>query len=328
MNPLRPVILAAAGSPRLAKAVTTVPATAAVVRRFVAGADRAALLPVLRELLADGRRVSVDFLGENTVDPAQADAVVAEYLALIADLATLGDVPGIALGPRWARALEVSVKLTALGRELPEPARATGNRGTDATGGRGLPTAADRLRTICGAAERAGVWVTVDAEDHTGTAETLATVHALRPEFPWLGVVLQSYLHRTEADCGSFTDARVRLCKGAYNEPPEVAFQDSAEVTDSYLRCLDVLMHGDGYPMVASHDPVLVDAAIAAGRTRYEHQMLYGVRDLEQRRLAREGRAVRVYVPYGTEWYGYLTRRLAERPANLGFFLRALVSRG
>ncbi|WP_067652815.1 proline dehydrogenase family protein [Nocardia harenae] len=312
MNPLRPVILAAAGSPRLAKAVTTVPITAAVVRRFVAGADRGALLPVLRELLADGRRVSVDFLGENTTDPAQADAVVAEYLALIADLATLADAPGTELGPRWARPLEVSVKLTALGRELPG----------------GHTTAADRLRTICGAAERAGVWVTVDAEDHTGTAETLATVHTLRAEFPWLGVVLQSYLHRTEADCGGFTDARVRLCKGAYNEPPEVAFQHGAEVTDSYLRCLDVLMHGDGYPMVASHDPVLVEAAIEAGRTRYEHQMLYGVRDLEQRRLAAEGRAVRVYVPYGTEWYGYLTRRLAERPANLGFFLRALVSRG
>lgn len=319
MNPLRPVILAAAGSPRLAKAVTTVPVTAAVVRRFVAGADRAALLPVLRELLADGRRVSVDFLGENTTDPEQADAVVAEYLALIADLATLADVPGVALGPHWARPLEVSVKLTALGRELPEPARADGSRGTNA--------AADRLRTICAAAERAGIWVTVDAEDHTGTAETLATVHALRAEFPWLGVVLQSYLHRTEADCGSFTDARVRLCKGAYNEPPEVAFQHAAEVTDAYLRCLDVLMHGDGYPMVATHDPALVAAAVAAGRPRYEHQMLYGVRDLEQRRLAAEGRAVRVYVPYGTEWYGYLTRRLAERPANLGFFLRALVSR-
>ncbi|MFC8044292.1 proline dehydrogenase family protein [Nocardia sp. NPDC057353] len=309
MNPLRPVILAAAGSPRLAKAVTTVPITAAVVRRFVAGADRAALLPVLRELLADGRRVSVDFLGENTTDPAQADAVVTEYLALLADLATLADAPGTELGPEWAVPLEVSVKLSALGRALPEP------------------KAVDRLRTICAAAERANIWVTVDAEDHTATAGTLAAVHALRPEFPWLGVVLQSYLHRTEADCGSFTDARVRLCKGAYNEPPEVAFQHSAEVTDSYLRCLDVLMNGAGYPMVASHDPVLVEAAIGAGRTRYEHQMLYGVRDLEQRRLAAEGRAVRVYVPYGTEWYGYLTRRLAERPANLGFFLRALVSR-
>ncbi|MEV0359009.1 proline dehydrogenase family protein [Nocardia sp. NPDC050697] len=310
MNPLRPVILAAAGSPRLAKAVTTVPITAAVVRRFVAGADRAALLPVLRGLLADGRRVSVDFLGENTTDPAQADAVVAEYLALIADLATLADAPGTELGPEWAVPLEVSVKLSALGQALPEP------------------KAVDRLRTICAAAERANIWVTVDAEDHTATAGTLATVHALRAEFPWLGVVLQSYLHRTEADCGSFTDARVRLCKGAYNEPPEVAFQHSAEVTGSYLRCLDVLMHGDGYPMVATHDPALVEAAIEAGKSRYEHQMLYGVRELEQRRLAAEGRAVRVYVPYGTEWYGYLTRRLAERPANLGFFLRALVSRG
>jgi proline dehydrogenase len=146
---------------------------------------------------------------------------------------------------------------------------------------------------------------------------------------------LQAYLHRTEADCRELAgpDSRIRLCKGAYREPHTVAFQRSAEVTDSYLRCLEILMRGAGYPMVATHDPVLILAAeqlaaeIGRGPQQFEHQMLYGIRDAEQLRLAAEGNVMRVYVPYGSQWYGYLTRRLAERPANLTFFLRALVSK-
>ncbi|MBF6210847.1 proline dehydrogenase family protein [Nocardia puris] len=311
MNPLRPVILAAAASPRMKRMLTGAPITADIVRRFVAGESRAELIPVVRELLASGRSVSVDFLGENTTDRARADATVAEYLSLINDLASFGAPAG---------AVEVSVKLSALGQALP---------------GDGPAIATENLRTLCTKAVEAGVWVTVDAEDHTTTDATLATVRALRPEFPWLGAVLQAYLHRTEADCAAFAgpESRIRLCKGAYREPAEVAFQRSAEVTDSYLRCLEILLRGEGYPMVATHDPVLILAterlAAETGRTpaRYEQQMLYGVRDLEQRRLAEAGATVRVYVPYGDEWYGYLTRRLAERPANLTFFLRALVSK-
>uniref|UniRef100_UPI000594E317 proline dehydrogenase family protein n=1 Tax=Nocardia vinacea TaxID=96468 RepID=UPI000594E317 len=189
------------------------------------------------------------------------------------------------------------------------------------------------LRILCTKAAQAGVWVTVDAEDHTTTEATLTTVREVRTEFPWLGAVLQAYLHRTEADCRELSGSRIRLCKGAYREPHTVAYQRSAEVTDSYLRCLEILMCGAGYPMVATHDPVLVLAAeqLAAetgrGPDRFEHQMLYGIRDPEQLRLAAAGNAMRVYVPYGSQWYGYLTRRLAERPANLTFFLRALVSK-
>ncbi|MDI6630331.1 MAG: proline dehydrogenase family protein, partial [Rhodococcus sp. (in: high G+C Gram-positive bacteria)] len=147
--------------------------------------------------------------------------------------------------------------------------------------------------------------------------------------------VLQAYLRRTEADCRDLSGprSRIRLCKGAYNEPSSVAFQSAREVSDSYLRCLRVLMNGRGYPMVASHDPEMIDAAeqfaASAGRSseEFEFQMLYGIRDPEQRRLVDAGRHVRVYVPYGSQWYGYFMRRLAERPANLMFFARSVLSR-
>jgi proline dehydrogenase len=147
--------------------------------------------------------------------------------------------------------------------------------------------------------------------------------------------VLQAYLRRTEADCRDLATAgsRVRLCKGAYREPESVAYQSRMDVDRSYARCLGVLMAGDGYPMVASHDPRIVTlagrVAEETGRDKgsYEYQMLYGIRPDEQRRLAAEGQKVRVYIPYGQEWYGYLMRRLAERPSNAMFFLRSLMSK-
>ena len=179
------------------------------------------------------------------------------------------------------------------------------------------------------------MWATVDAEDHTTTDRRCPIVRDLRVDFPWLGVVLQAYLRRTLGDCEQFaaTGARVRLCKGAYDEPASVAYRDHAAVTESYLRCLRVLMAGSGYPMVASHDPQIIAAVSALARDSgrsagdFEYQMLYGIRDGEQRRLADAGNQVRVYVPFGTQWYGYFMRRLAERPANLAFFLRALAER-
>ena len=218
------------------------------------------------------------------------------------------------------RPLEVSLKLSALGQALPRD---------------GEKIARENARTICERAQRVGAWVTVDAEDHTTTDSTLSIVRDLRVEFPWLGTVLQSYLKRTQGDCEEFaaSGARIRLCKGAYDEPASVAYRDRDEVTDSYLRCLRVLMAGSGYPMVASHDPEIIDAVPAMARENhrgvddFEYQMLYGIRDAEQRRLADAGNHVRVYVPFGTQWYGYFVRRIAERPANLTFFLRALAER-
>jgi proline dehydrogenase len=181
----------------------------------------------------------------------------------------------------------------------------------------------------------AGTTVTLDMEDHTTTDATLESLAELRADYPWVGAVVQSYLRRTEADCRDLATvgSRVRLCKGAYNEPESVAFQKRADVDASYTRCLAVLMNGAGYPMVATHDPALVTAAEALVRTTkrkpdsYEFQMLYGIRPDEQLRLAGDRHLVRVYTPYGDDWYGYLMRRLAERPANVRFFLRALASR-
>ena len=216
--------------------------------------------------------------------------------------------------------LEVSLKLSALGQALPKD---------------GDKIALENAHAICERAQQVGAWVTVDAEDHTTTDSTLSIVRELRTEFDWLGTVLQAYLKRTEADCAEFaaSGARIRLCKGAYDEPAAVAYRDPAEVTESYLRCLRVLMGGSGYPMVASHDPAIIAAVpglareFGRGTDRFEYQMLYGIRDGEQLRLAGEGNHVRVYVPFGSEWYGYFVRRLAERPANLMFFLRALAQR-
>ncbi|MGI8697111.1 MAG: proline dehydrogenase family protein, partial [Mycobacteriales bacterium] len=212
---------------------------------------------------------------------------------------------------------EVSLKLSAVGQRLDDA------------------MTLDNTAAVCTAAEKAGTTVTLDMEDHTTTDLTLNTLCALRRDFPATGAVLRAYLRRTEGDCRQLASAgsRVRLCKGAYAEPESVAYQRRDEVDRSYVQCLNVLMAGPGRPMVASHDPRII--AIAAERARhyhrrqdsFEYQLLYGIRPDEQKRLAASGATVRVYVPYGDEWYGYLMRRLAERPANVGFFLRSLLSR-
>nr|WP_134003472.1 proline dehydrogenase family protein [Streptomyces sp. 846.5] len=303
----RQLLLAAARSPAARRAVVTAPLSRSLVRRFIAGEDREAALRAVDRLIVRGLHVSVDHLGEDTADPAGADAVRDEYRALLARLGEAGT------GSR----AEVSVKLSALGSAL----------------GAGGPVAAlERARAVCEAAAAAGTTVTLDMEGHSTTDDTLAAAAELRADFPRTGVVLQSCLRRTEGDLRELLHAgsRVRLVKGAYAEPPGVAFQDRAEVDRAYVRCLRLLMEGHGYPMVATHDPRLIAIAgalaVRAGRPQgsYEFQMLYGIRFEEQRRLAAAGETVRVYVPYGDEWYGYFMRRLAERPANLAFFLRSL----
>jgi proline dehydrogenase len=274
-----------------------------LVGRFVAGTTDDQVLAVARHLAAD-RLVTIDRLGEDTTDRARADATVEAYVSL---LGRLDD-----LAPR----VEVSVKLSALGQRL--------DRDAD-------KIALESARRVCAAAAAAATTVTVDMEDHTTTEATLETVRELRVDFPWVGAVLQSQLRRTEADCRDLICAgsRVRLCKGAYAEPASVAFTTRADVDRSYTRCLEILMAGDGLPMVATHDPRLVDAARRLGRGRsYELQMLHGVRPAAQTALAADGEALRVYLPYGTEWFGYFMRRLGERPANLTFFARSLLTRG
>ena len=158
-------------------------------------------------------------------------------------------------------------------------------------------------------------------------------VRSLRGDFPEVGTVLQAYLRRTEDDCTEFAaaGARIRLCKGAYAEPPSVAFPDRRLIDEAYLRCLRILMKGNGYPMVASHDPVIIEAAalLAAevGREpdNWEHQMLYGIRRDLQKELAQEGYRVRAYIPYGRDWYAYFSRRIAETPRNAAFVVRGML---
>ena len=310
----RPAILAASRSDRLRRIAEGTPVTRDVVHRFVPGETTDDVLSSVAALRDSRRFISVDYLGEDVTDTDAADATVHAYLDLLDAFA--GRVEP-ADGPR---PLEVSLKLSALGQALPRD---------------GEKIAYENAHAICERARDVGAWVTVDAEDHTTTDSTLSIVRDLRTDFDWLGTVLQAYLRRTEADCAEFaaSGARIRLCKGAYDEPASVAFRDADDVTDSYLRCLRVLMAGSGYPMVASHDPAVIAAVpgmvaeFNRGVNDFEYQMLYGIRDAEQRRLAEGGDHVRVYVPFGTEWYGYLVRRLAERPANLTFFLRALTER-
>jgi len=311
----RPAILAASRSDGLRRTAERLPVTRDVVHRFVPGETVADVLNSIAQLRDSNRMVSIDYLGEDTTEVEDADKTVRAYLELLDALGTREEAAGITVRP-----LEVSLKLSALGQALPRD---------------GEKIARDNAHTICERAQRVGAWVTVDAEDHTTTDSTLSIVRDLRNEFPWLGTVLQAYLKRTEGDCKEFatSGARIRLCKGAYDEPASVAFRDTDDVNDSYMRCLRVLMAGSGYPMVASHDPSIIEAVPALVREngraadRFEYQMLFGIRDAEQRRLADEGNHVRVYVPFGTQWYGYFVRRLAERPANLTFFLRALAER-
>ncbi|QIS11771.1 proline dehydrogenase family protein [Nocardia arthritidis] len=315
-NPLRPALLAAARSPRIARTLTGMRSTKRVVDRFVAGETEEQAVAAADALLISGRYLTVDYLGEDITEIGQARDTVEHYLRLLSALAELPPMEDA----ESVRPLEVSLKLSALGQSLPKDGHAI---------------ALEHAHTICTAAAVAGAWVTIDAEDHTTTDSTLSIVRELRADFPWLGTVLQAYLHRTEGDCRDFAGpgSRIRLCKGAYAEPPSVAHQGKIAVDQSYLRCLRILMEGKGYPMVATHDPAIIESAtrmvVAAGRKRdeFEFQMLYGIRDAEQRRLVTAGNNVRVYVPYGNEWYGYFMRRLAERPANLTFFLRAMAER-
>ncbi|MER7398737.1 proline dehydrogenase family protein [Streptomyces sp. NPDC000151] len=307
---LGPVILAAARSDKMRRLVSAAPVTRPVVDRFVAGETLGDTVPAVRSLADSGLEVTLDVLGEDITDPAQALRNRDAYLELVEGLTPLG------LGTR----AEMSVKLSAFGQALP--------------GGHEL--ALKNVTPVVEAAAAIGTTVTLDMEDHTTVDSTLAVLGELRERFPQTGAVLQSYLFRTEDDCRALAGegSRVRLVKGAYKEPATVAFQDKAEVDKAYVRCLKILMAGEGYPMVGSHDPRMVaiaqDLAFRAGRKNedYEFQMLYGIREGEYRRLAAEGHRMRVYIAYGTDWYGYFMRRLAERPANLAFFARSLLTRG
>ena len=310
---LRNGMLQLAASTKVRDTVERAPVSRNVVHRFVPGARTEDAVRAAGGLAARNRMSTIDYLGEDTTELSQAQHTRDAYLALIGALADAGLTT--------AGTAEASLKLSALGQALP---------------GDGHQIALEHARQICQAATNAGTTVTLDMEDHTTTDSTLETLRELRQDFPTVGAVLQAYLHRTEADCADLAHegSRVRLCKGAYKEPESVAYQASGDVDKSYVRCLKVLMAGQGYPMIASHDPRLIEiaGALAAKNGRdpksFEYQMLYGIRPEEQQRIADRGDQMRVYIPYGEEWYGYLMRRMAEKPGNLMFFLRGVATRG
>jgi proline dehydrogenase len=242
MSLLRQPLLLLARSEKVKTLVSTIPVSAGIVNSHVPGETTEAAVEATARLVGDGLLVTLDFLGEDTLDAERAEATVAAYLDVLQQLAARS----------LSRNAEVSVKLSAIGQALP-----------DSVAGGGHKIALENARTICRAARNAGTTVTLDMEDHTTTDSTLAILRELRKDFPETGAVLQAYLHRTEADCRTlaYEGSRVRLCKGAYKEPETVAFQDRLDVDKSYVRCLKVLLAGQGYPMIATHDPRMIEIA-------------------------------------------------------------------
>jgi proline dehydrogenase len=304
------LLLGLTGQPAVRSLMGQSALNAKVVARFVAGESTASAVAAVRRLAGEGLQVTLDHLGEHVTQAAQADETVVAYRRLVEALAADGLADGA----------EVSVKLSALGQSL----------GVD-----GPERSTERARLIVEHAASHGIDVTFDMEDHTTVDHTLATVRELREEFPRTGCVLQAMLLRSEGDARDLAHpgSRVRVVKGAYAEPSSVAHTRKQDVDVAYVRMVRTLLEGGAYPMVASHDDRMLDIAAVLfersgrGDDAGELQMLYGIRHPEQLRRRGQGHTVRVYVPYGTDWYGYFTRRLAERPANLAFFLRALTSR-
>jgi proline dehydrogenase len=290
----------------LGRLSTRIPITRPMVRRFIAGESLAEVLPALERLRDAGYLTTVDVLGES-VDSADACGLAAgRYEETLEALAALG--------------LErnVSLKLTQMGLDIDRD------------------LCRDTVARVFRKAAAVGAFVRIDMEDHTKTDKTLELWRELRPLNPESGVVIQSALHRSSADVEALIveGARVRLCKGAYNEPTSVALRDRDEINTAYELQARRLMADGVYPALATHDGRLIGRLIrwaeaeGIGRDRYEFQMLHGVRRDLQAQLLEKGFRVRVYVPYGTQWYPYFMRRLAEKPANVTFMLRSLMKEG
>jgi len=281
---------------RLFKKVTT---------RFVAGETIAEAVAAIRDLNAEGCSASFDHLNESVANSAEADAEVREYLHILDQIEETGIDSN------------VSIKLTQFGLEL-DPELAYRN-----------------ARTVVAEAARRGHFVRVDMESSAVTQVTIDIFTRLRSEFGLndVGIVLQSYLRRTYDDAVDLLKipARIRICKGAYKEPPEVAFPDKHDTDNNYVRVMQLLLKSGVYHGIATHDPKMIEATISfmeregIAKDAFEFQMLYGVRRDLQHKLAREGYNMRVYVPYGKHWYPYFMRRLAERPANIWFVLKNLL---
>ncbi|HET6748670.1 MAG TPA: proline dehydrogenase family protein [Actinomycetes bacterium] len=300
---LKAALLKVAGSPALNRQVTRNRLARRVADRFIAGGTLEDAERVIRALNDRGVTVALDYLGENTESEAQARETAGAYLAAL-DRIQDGGMDA-----------NISVKLTAMGLDLRRE------------------LALEEASKVAARGKEVGAMVGVDMESNVYVDRTLDVVETLRRSYDDVGVCLQSYLYRTRDDLDRLNRAQVpvRLVKGAYQEPPEVAYPHKAGVDGAYARLLDTLVRANPYPMVATHDPALVRltktlvAKHGRDRDTFEFQMLYGVRRDLQEEVVAEGYRLRVYVPYGTQWFPYFMRRLAERPANLYFFLSNLV---
>ena len=273
-------------------------------RRFIAGDTVEEAIKVARTLQSRGLLLTLDYLGESVRTPDEATAATREYLQLI-DVLVAAEIER-----------NVSIKLTQLGIDVDRA------------------TCVDNLRRILEPAEKHGFFVRIDMENSNYTQITLEVFETLwQLGYRQIGLALQAYLHRTEQDVRRMNElgARVRLVKGAYKEPASAAFQKKSEVDDAYARLARILLDEGNYPAIATHDEQMITLARthAAERgianDRYEFQMLYGVRRDLQTALVRDGYRMRIYVPFGTEWFPYFMRRLGERPANVGFVVRAIL---
>ncbi|MGH3440633.1 MAG: proline dehydrogenase family protein [Nitriliruptorales bacterium] len=303
---LRRALIAASGSDALRRVASDLPPARRVVARFVAGETLDDAIAATRELNAAGMPVTLDELGESVSDHGVARSAAASYIAALERLAD-ERLDG-----------SISVKLTQLGLDISEE------------------ICHDLLSDVCDRAAALGRHVTIDMEGSDHTAATVALVLRLRAEgHSNVGCAVQSYLHRTPSDVDELAGAgaSLRLCKGAYLEPETIAFEEKEEIDAAYAALADRLLGSGTHPRFATHDHVLIHHVKNEARRRgigpddFEFQMLFGVREPLQRELVADGLALRIYVPYGREWYPYFMRRLAERPANLAFFLRALASR-
>jgi proline dehydrogenase len=274
-------------------------------RRFIAGETVPEAIDAARTLQAAGRLVTLDYLGEAVGSIAEADTATRAYLAVIDEIAAAGIERN------------VSLKLTQLGLTIDRA------------------TSVDNLRRILDAAAVREFFVRIDMEDSPYTAMTLDIFETMWQQgYRNAGVVLQSYLHRSEADAARMNalGARVRLVKGAYKEPKSVAYQSKADVDAAYGRIMRLLLSDGHYPAIATHDPAMIEATRVFAQERglpptaFEFQMLYGIRRDLQMALTRDGFRVRVYVPFGREWFPYFMRRLGERPANISFVIRGMTS--
>lgn len=303
---LRAFLLYLAGAEWANRLVTEFPPAWYVASRFVAGETRDDAIRVARQLNAKGMTTTMAYLGESITDVAEANAARDEILGMLDDISTSG-VRG-----------HVSVKLSQLGLKIDRQ------------------LTLDNMRRILERAQAHDIFVRIDMEESDLVEATLDLFHTLRDEYGFsnTGVVIQAYLYRSEADVRHLIGegVSVRLCKGAYSEPPEIAFSDKAATNENFVRLTKLLLSeqaraNGAYAAIATHDDEMLQAAMAYAREEnipadaYELQMLYGVRRRTQEMLAQQGYRVRVYIPYGTAWYPYFMRRLAERPANLWFFI-------